>query len=118
MNVAEALGQIEALFAADEAGGAMTALAGLVSEVASTPAEERAVALEQIAARIGHPDPRVGARLALACGALVESEISPAPLARALAEPLGRALSTARRFVDQIAVLPESEARCGPRPID
>jgi hypothetical protein len=81
-----------------------------VEAQSARPVAERDEALRDLAARVDHADPRVGAKLAIAGGALVEYGADPTALARAIVAPLERSLINAKRFVDLAKAEPDLES--------
>lgn len=100
MDVLETLGRIEEQFEGGDPHGALGELGELVAEVASRSEAERAMLLEELTARLDHEQPALGAHFALAAGALVEGGLDAQGLAEALIEPVTRAVTSARRFVE------------------
>jgi hypothetical protein len=100
MDVVATLGRIEEQFEGGDPHGALGELGELVAEVASRGEAERASLLDELTARLDHEQPALGAHFALAAGALVEGGLAPQGLADALLEPVTRALTAARRFVE------------------
>jgi hypothetical protein len=103
------LAQADALFADRKVSDGMNILADLIGAVAGKPGE-RDQLLAWIIERVGHDHPQVGAHIALAGGALVESGASAAALGRAVVAPVERALRDADRLLDHVAMLPEEHA--------
>ncbi len=76
-----------------------------VQQLAQSPARDEGLAA--IVARIDHDDPRIGAYLALAGGALVESGAPAREIGRAIVAPVTHACEAARRFVARVGELPD-----------
>ncbi|HUJ58676.1 MAG TPA: hypothetical protein VLX92_09290 [Kofleriaceae bacterium] len=103
-----ALDKVEELFANGKPGEARAELAALIERVAASP-RARDEAIADICPRIACQDPRVGAYLALAGGALVEHGAPAGELARAIAVPLRRALDDAHRLLALAGELADEE---------
>lgn len=99
MDLQAELDHLEALLADDATAKAGAALSSILSSLRSSSTARRATALHEIAARVGHPDPHVGAHLALLGGAVLEAGAPARPLALAVREPLVRSLQKASRFL-------------------
>lgn len=114
MDFRSQLDHLEALLAADDTRAARSALAELFGALRAASPAKRDAAVEAVVARVGHEDPHVGAHFALLGGALLEAGAPPRPLARAICEPLRRALVASSRFMAlarQLAVLAEQSHR-------
>jgi hypothetical protein len=106
MDVEATLAQIEERFARRDANPAR----GLQELLTWARAEGRGSAvLDALNARVGCPDVNAGAMFALAAGAIIEDGLPAAGLARALREPLRRALAAVAPMAAAIAQLPQSD---------
>src|SRR5262245_40676661 len=101
----EELDRAVELFERGDGNAARQTLFAWVSQQADSPTRDEA--LDAVIPRADHDDPRTGAYLVLAGGALVESGAPAREIGRALVAPVGRACQPARRFVARVAELPD-----------
>jgi len=99
MNLGTELKHLEAVLAGPDPEKASDVLSGLFDSLCNASETEREDAIIDIASRVGHEDPHVGAHLALLGGAVLEAGAPARPLARAVREPLLRALKKASLFL-------------------
>ncbi|HEY2516517.1 MAG TPA: hypothetical protein VGI39_36860 [Polyangiaceae bacterium] len=109
MDAPSVVSRIESLFDAGDGQGALELLRRTIADAQRAPVGARIALVDALAKSVGHRHPRVGATFAMAGGAVVESGVSGAALARAILAPLGRALVSAARFVDLAAKVPSSD---------
>lgn len=108
MDANTAVARLEHLVAHDDTGGLGPVLQALVASVGDAHGQRQGAAFAALIAHVEHPNPIVGAHVALAAGALVESGLPAAPLARALVAPIARSVATARRFAELSAEAPDA----------
>lgn len=99
MNLGSELDHLEAVLAGPDPEKASDFLSGLFDSLCNASEAKREAAIHEIAARVGHEDPHVGAHLALLGGAVLEAGAPAKPLAHAVREPLLRALKKASLFL-------------------
>ena len=115
MDLRTELDRLEALLVEDDPRPAQHLISDLFATLREAAPSVREAALEEIAGRVGHEDPHVGAWLALIGGGLLEAGAPAKTLALAVREPLERALGEAafflglaRRFAELAALTPEA----------
>ena len=90
-------------------GEAQRELRAALTRLSEVSASERATWFDAALGCLNHPHPRVGAQLALLCGAMIEDDQPPERLAAALKEPLRSVAVAARRFHELARRTPPSE---------
>jgi len=114
VDILKELDVIEELLADDRLGEAFERLPTLFPALHESSRAVRDVTYRFLTKHAAHPHPTLGARFALAAGALVEQDADPAYLAQKIVPPLKRALDAATRLIAAVERLPPSPTEVEP----